>query len=444
MGKNVKRKYEPLAFYNKAGIETRLSEMAAEGWFIEEMGLLWKYKKGRPSKRTYSVVYVKESDTPEEETKLAEFVEECSAEGWKLCLADRGMNIFYREGGNRGCIKTDAASELEYIHSKMKADNSKNPLSTVLLAAMYVFQLVSQWKNQPLDALASSLNIAFIVFILMAAINLIEIFTYYRWRRKALRKVRDDNSLLRVKDNKVLHGMADGSLAAVLISLLFAAIADRVYWAIAGLAILLFFLWFIGRQKKANSRKRLAENAAKEKKDFEIKQPWGLLIVFGGGFAICIAVVFLSQFNFGAVFKSEAEKAPLCYEDFYPNGVYEVSFDDYDVKESLLIKSEYFTEDIELAEETKQEEYIYLEYQYVEVKVKELYDFAFRQLLKQEYKRLADYKAIGCKDFDAKEIYKRESEYIILWDDAFARFDVERELSDAELEMVIDKLRKRQ
>lgn len=155
--------------------------------------------------------------------RLAEFVEEYSAEGWKLCLVDRGMNIFYREGGNRGCIKTDAASELEYIHSKMKADNSKNPLSTVLLAAMYVFQLVSQWKNQPLDALASSLNIAFIVFILMAAINLIEIFTYYRWRRKALRKVRDDNSLLRVKDNKVLHGMADGSLAAVLISLLFAA-----------------------------------------------------------------------------------------------------------------------------------------------------------------------------------------------------------------------------
>ena len=57
--KNVKYYFWDYLLYDFAGVERRLSELAAQGWYLDKIGAMWwKFKRGEPKAVTYAVTYI--------------------------------------------------------------------------------------------------------------------------------------------------------------------------------------------------------------------------------------------------------------------------------------------------------------------------------------------------------------------------------------------------
>ena len=237
MARNTKWKYEPYAFYNKGGIEERLNQMAREGWFIESMGIFWKYKKGAPIKRTYNVVYFYEDESVESESRQKEFVSYCEAAGWCLAVVSSGMLIFYHDGKNPVPIETDAELELENIHHVMTKMYLIRNIIVALWTGMFIWELVMYWQTSPLTLLASNEMFFMIAFIFAAVLVLLDICFYSAWRKRSLKTVEELEILSEVKSRPIHKTISDFSVFFIVIIFLGSGVIEA-YIALAILAFI--------------------------------------------------------------------------------------------------------------------------------------------------------------------------------------------------------------
>ena len=442
MGKNVKWKYEPYAFYNKDGIEGRLQEMAAQGWFIEKMGRLWKYRKGKPAKRTYNVVYMQEPGHDGVGIKQLELAEYCEAAGWKRCFAKKGMRIFYHDGASPVPIETNPEFTLQSIHKSMKEVYFQQYLTFFILAVTYIIQIYNAWDARPLETMASNFSLFLIAYILMAVIALFDEVLYFRWRSKTKKALEDGEEIISVKESKVKRFLADWSVfGVVLVAIIIFAEENAYTWVLFTVGVFIIF-YFISRAEDKNRNTWFEDKPQEEEvSKKELKQPWAFLMIFGIGIAAAVLFGLLADNGIGVSKQSDIECAAITYEDFFVLEENQTIDSSYDVSESILLKKENFTQYIE---RWKDEDFLYIkefEYDYIQIKINRIYDLALEKLLYQNDIELNDFIEKDGKMYGAKQLYVKEDMCIVLWKDAILWIDFGNKVDEDDMKYAIEKMR---
>ena len=179
-------------FYQDANIEEHLENMAFNGWRLEKIGFLWRYRRAEPARVRYSVTYFSESSefnpspTENEET-LREY---CAAAGWDFVAAWHQMLIFSTSREDAPPIETEGAVKLEAIHRAMK----KNFLpSGFVILALFGFNLAMQLRlagrNLP-SFLSDGVQLGAALMMLLLVFHFVSILcSYFLWYRDAKRSV---------------------------------------------------------------------------------------------------------------------------------------------------------------------------------------------------------------------------------------------------------------
>ena len=189
--KTVKYCFWDYLLFDFAGVERRLSEMAAQGWYLDKTGItMWKFRRGEPRSVTFAVTYV--SDASEFNARPTggqqELENYCEEMGWQKVTDWFQMQIFASEQQDPIPVETDERMRLENIHRSMK----KNFLpSTVLLMVIGIFLLLMQGSNffSPSSYATLSLKATYlfgfldaILLLIMSGVNMA---CYYGWYKKS-------------------------------------------------------------------------------------------------------------------------------------------------------------------------------------------------------------------------------------------------------------------
>lgn len=183
-----KRCIQQFTFYDKTGIQAYLEAQAGKGWMLEKISFCWVFHRIAPAKIHFSVTYFPKKSVfeaePTEDQRL--FWEFCEHTGWKLAATNEQMQIFYNEQENPVPIETDAAMEVEKIHSSARKTFLLNYVVLLLIFLLQIGSRISELHRDPLKILADNAVLllllgwtGFLVYIVR------ELIRYFRWHRKA-------------------------------------------------------------------------------------------------------------------------------------------------------------------------------------------------------------------------------------------------------------------
>ena len=216
----TKRELFLFSFYDHTGITRHLEAMAAKGWMLEHVSTgtgLWRYRKVEPKKLRFAVTYFPKAsqfDAAPGEGQQS-FLDYCEAAGWTFVAQSSQMQIFCTEAEDPVPLDTEPTVQVENIHRAMKANYLIGQFFILALALFYLCRFVHRLVTQPLDFLcsASSLSSAGCMLLLLAQ-ALIELFTYFRWHRRAQRAAEEEGRFLPTRGNRWLQA---GMLWAVVL-----------------------------------------------------------------------------------------------------------------------------------------------------------------------------------------------------------------------------------
>lgn len=192
--KNNKYIFPAFSFYDRTGIEDYLEQKAREGWMLEKVGLLWKFRKIQPKNLHFAMTWFPKASAfdPAPSDQELMFREFCAHSGWELVASSAQMQIYCNEQEDPVPIETDPRIELENIHKCAKK---------VYLPAYYILLPIGifpwltihfAWNNDPIFFLSNNI---YFFNVLTSIICLLlcgtELTGYYRWRAKALRCAED-------------------------------------------------------------------------------------------------------------------------------------------------------------------------------------------------------------------------------------------------------------
>lgn len=193
--KRVKYYFWEYLPYDFAGVEERLSALAAQGWYPDKIGAIWwRFKRGEPKAVAYAVTYVPEAsefnaDLTEGQRELEAYCEEA---GWEKVADWFQMQIYSTEQACPLPLETDEALRLDTIHRAMR----KNYLpSSALLAVIGVILLLMQGSNllSPPSYADASLMGTFLFgvldAILLLAMSGVNLGGYYCWYQRSREQV---------------------------------------------------------------------------------------------------------------------------------------------------------------------------------------------------------------------------------------------------------------
>lgn len=185
----VKRVFSNFSFYDHTAIEKKLEQMAAKGWMIRKAGsLFWTYEKIQPQKLRFAVTYFPSASEfdPYPSDKQLEKESLCAQDGWRLVLRWDAMQIFCTDREDAVPIETDPIPQVENIHRTMKKKLLTGQLFALVVILWYLYLQISQLRQDPVDYLSSTGHLFTApVWLLLLLVILLEIGTYFRWRRKA-------------------------------------------------------------------------------------------------------------------------------------------------------------------------------------------------------------------------------------------------------------------
>ena len=189
--KETKRRMEFFPFYDRTGIAKHLEKMASEGWLLEKISTFtWTYKRIEPTKMHFAVSYYAtltdfEPEPTEEQQAFNEF---CEHSGWKFAASSMHMQIFYNENDDPTPIETDPMLEIEDIHRKIKKTVLLSYFLLLFYPCLMGFFFISTLLGDPIHLLSSATRMLTGVWSVVTFVYaLIEITSYYTWRKKALK-----------------------------------------------------------------------------------------------------------------------------------------------------------------------------------------------------------------------------------------------------------------
>ena len=205
--KETKRRMEFFPFYDRTGIAKHLEKMALEGWLLEKISALtWTYRRIEPTKMHFAVSYYAtitdfEPELTEEQQAFNEF---CEHSGWKFAASSMHMQIFYNENDDPVPIETDPVLEIKDIHRKIKKTVLLSYFLLLFYPCLMGFFFISTLLGDPIHLLSSATRMFTGIWSIVTFVYaLIEITSYYTWRKKAL-KMAEQGEFLETRGHRWL------------------------------------------------------------------------------------------------------------------------------------------------------------------------------------------------------------------------------------------------
>ncbi len=189
MGRNIKREIVSFSFYDHAGMESHLEEMAAKGWLLKEItGLFWVYRRIEPEKKHFAITYFPKASVydPEPLEGQLEYQEYCEKNSWHFICNEGVIQVFCSEEENPVPMETDPAVEVDVIHKAAVRRLLPGYLVLTAIALLQLFSHLSSLFDDPIDVLSDSLMLSgFCNIALMLLACMAETACYFHWHRKA-------------------------------------------------------------------------------------------------------------------------------------------------------------------------------------------------------------------------------------------------------------------
>ena len=253
--RQTKRVMTQICFYDRTGIQKMLEEQAQKGWMLESIGQLgWKYRRIEPKNVRFAVTYYANASMFDPKPTVGEalYQEFVEYSGWQFVASNAQMQIFCTEEENPVPIETDPMVELQNIHRAVK--KSFLPGYYIMLAAATLNLALMAWRlyDNFTGTLASNANLfSIFCWVLLFGMELMEILSYYGWRRKALKAAERDGSFVETTNRNNIMWMILAVVSAALILTVISITPKAAYVAVvmlvmmfgaAGL-VLLFTQW---------------------------------------------------------------------------------------------------------------------------------------------------------------------------------------------------------
>ncbi len=120
--KEIKRVFMQYQPYDFDGMESRLEDLAGEGWQFEKTGAwTWKFRRDEPKETKYSLVYLPKASAydPADDDERASFDEFIRASGWEKRGEAGKMVIYSNDSPDPVPIETGESIRLQNIRSAM-------------------------------------------------------------------------------------------------------------------------------------------------------------------------------------------------------------------------------------------------------------------------------------------------------------------------------------
>ena len=214
--RETKWRMELFSLYDHTGIEAHLEEMAAKGWELCKINNFgWKYRRVEPKKLHFTVTHyppasVFDPGPSEGEQTFQEF---CAEAGWRLAASAAQLQIFCNEAENPVPIETDAALQVETIHSSMKKSSVLSHLMLLAVGMMNLWMFCSNLWRDPIRVLVdNSWLFSGFCQILLVSMCLVELFGYFFWYRRAKAAAELDGSFVETRGHKLFQTVVLGIL----------------------------------------------------------------------------------------------------------------------------------------------------------------------------------------------------------------------------------------
>lgn len=200
--KNRKRRFVNFNLYDYQGVEEHLSAMAAKGWRLEKAGnQLWTYRRAEPAKVRYAVTYSYDLSQfdPGPTEGQARLEDLCAAAGWEKVSGWLQMQIFSTEAENPVPLETDEALRLENIHRTVKRHFYPPHLLLLVLSLFMTASFINSIIRTPVRVFGSSSRLfAGPLYIILTVLLLVNLGSYWLWRRRSLRSVEAGGACVRL------------------------------------------------------------------------------------------------------------------------------------------------------------------------------------------------------------------------------------------------------
>jgi len=189
--KDKKRILEAFSFYDRSGLEKRLTQMAERGWLLENIGsFFWTYHKIEPKKLTFCVCWYPKASAfdPEPSEEQQTFYDFFEHTGWVLAGSFGQMQVFYNETLDPLPIETDPVMEVDAIHRSAKRTSLPSQLVLLAMSLINGWLFVSRLLNDPVEVLASAANLfTGICWASLILLTAVECGSYFLWHHKAVK-----------------------------------------------------------------------------------------------------------------------------------------------------------------------------------------------------------------------------------------------------------------
>jgi len=189
--KDKKHTLEVFSFYDRSGLEKRLTQMAEKGWLLENIGsFLWTYRRIEPKKLTFCVCWFPKASAfdpgPSEEQQT--FYDFCEHTGWVLAGSFGQMQVFYNEDVAPIPIETDPVVEVDAIHRSAKRTSLPSHLVLLAMSLINGGLFVSRLLNDPVGVLASAANLfTGVCWMFLILLEAVECGSYFLWHHRAVK-----------------------------------------------------------------------------------------------------------------------------------------------------------------------------------------------------------------------------------------------------------------
>ncbi len=203
--KDKKHTLEVFSFYDRSGLEKRLTQMAEKGWLLENIGsFLWTYRRIEPKKLTFCVCWFPKASAfdpgPSEEQQT--FYDFCEHTGWVLAGSFGQMQVFYNEDAAPIPIETDPVMEVDAIHRSAKRTSLPSQLVLLVMALINGWLFVSRLLDDPVGVLASAANLfTGVCWVFLILLTAVECGSYFLWHHRAV-KAAEQGEFLEAKGHR--------------------------------------------------------------------------------------------------------------------------------------------------------------------------------------------------------------------------------------------------
>ncbi len=195
--RRLKYRWVLFSLYNGRGIEKHLETQAAKGWVIDKMGhWLWRYRRIEPQALRFAVTYFPAASffDPAVSSDQKTYWEMCEAAGWEPKVHFAQLQVFASENRDAASVETDPATQVNNIHSAMKAEflpSKRSRAFSMTVCAISFLILMNMYRSFGFGTEQVYLYLA-IVEGLGALSHILELLAYHLWQKRAQKAAEEE------------------------------------------------------------------------------------------------------------------------------------------------------------------------------------------------------------------------------------------------------------